>query len=191
MNYSIIKYIIIAILVISNILLFSKFKGKIIFKYLFLFISILLGTCLIFSKYQYYATDNINRQYFPVSDYKYNEDETKVKVEYYNDKNEKVSIDLKSEEVQINMSNGLGEIEKRQREYKKEILFFNTFKIPLGSNFQKDTDLVVLNQTNFMSEEELQEYIEYMEQINNPINQNEEVIKKETQENVQKRNNEE
>lgn len=214
MNYNVIKYIVLAILILSNVLLFVKFKENTKFKYFFLIVSVLFGTCLLFSKYQYYATDNVNRQCFPISSYNYNDDETEVKIEYYNEDNNKISMNLKADEVAINMSNGLGEVEKRQREYKKEILVFNTIQIPLGSNFQSDTDLVVLNQTNFMSEEELQEYYEYMEQINNPINQEnltenneevtqegneetnqentEEVVQENTDsENIQEQNNEE
>lgn len=167
MNYDVIKYSVLAILIITNIILFSKFKEKNIFKYFFLFISIIFCTCLIFSKYQYYATDNINRQYFPISNYEYNEDKTKVKIEYLNEKNETISMDLKSEDVQVNISNGLGEIEKRQREYKKEILLFNSLQIPLGSVFENDIDLIVLNQLNFMTEEELNEYLKYMDELNN------------------------
>lgn len=173
MNYEVMKYIIITIIIITNAIVLKKVKMNNTFKYLFLLISIIFIICLGFSKYQFYATDNINRQYFSVNSYKYNEDKTEVSIEYMNEDNEKVSLKVDAKEININMSNGLGEVEKRKREYKKEILVFNKLQIPLGSIFKNDTDLIVLNQLNFMSEEEKDEYYQYMEQLNNESNENE------------------
>lgn len=176
MNYDLIKYLIIGIISLINGIVLFKVKDKKTLKTIMVVISSLLVICLAFSKYQYYATDNVNRQIFFISAYNYNEDNTRVSIEYLDDKNETITLDLTAEEVNIQMSNGLGEVEKRNREYKKEIVLFDKFEIPLGSEFKRDDDYVVLNQINFMSEEELNEYFKYMDEINGSSEFDEEAI---------------
>lgn len=176
MNYDLIKYLIIGIISLINGIVLFKVKDKKTLKTIMVVISSLLVICVAFSKYQYYATDNVNRQIFFISAYNYNEDNTRVSIEYLDDKNETITLDLTAEEVNIQMSNGLGEVEKRNREYKKEIVLFDKFEIPLGSEFKRDDDYVVLNQINFMSEEELNEYFKYMDEINGSSEFDEEAI---------------
>lgn len=179
MNYEIIKYSLIGLIVVINLIVFMKVKEKKALKISMATISIILIFCLFGSKYQYYATDNVNRQNFMISSYNYNDDKTKVTIEYLDENEKTVKMELNADDVLINMSNGLGEVEKRDREYKKEILLFNKIQIPLGSNFEKDIDLVVLNQMNFMSEEEIDEYMNYLDEMQN-MNSNNETISDET-----------
>ena len=173
MNYEIIKYILIGLIIVINLIVFVKIKEKKILKVSMVTISFILISCLFCSKYQYYATDNVNRQNFMISSYNYNDDKTKVTIEYLDENEKTVTMELNADDVTINMSNGLGEVEKRDREYKKEILLFNKIQIPLGSNFEKDVDLIILNQMNFMTEEEINEYMDYLDEMYNESSTNE------------------
>lgn len=166
MNYEVIKYVSISIIVIVNIILILKIKERKTIKIIIGLISCISIACLFGSTYQYYATDNVNKERFLIKDYKYNNDETKVTIKYLRDNDKQVSIEVNSDKIHLSMCNGIGEIEKRNREYKKELVLFNKFIVPLGSIYEKDDDFIVLNETNFMSEEEAKEYYKYIDSLN-------------------------
>ena len=155
--FEFIKYLLIVSLVISYYFMNIKIKKKNL-KLIVLICFLLCGTTLMFSKYQHYATDNVNREYVMITKYEYSDDLQTITISYVDENNEEVSEDVSASDVRINFCNGLGEIEKSEREYKKEILLFNTFPILLKSEFIKSDEIIILNQLNFMTEDEINEY---------------------------------
>lgn len=166
-TYNYIKYAIMAISIVFIIGIFLKMKTKKVKYVLVAF----LGLVMIFalnSKFQRYATDDIKRQVFPIQKYDYNDKTESVNITYLDENNKEIKLKLnKGEYYKDNVVNGLGEVEKNKREYKKEIVFFNKFIMPIGTNFLPDNDIVNLSKFNFMTENEINDYLKQTMNMSN------------------------
>lgn len=148
--------LIILSLIVLNFMYIKRTVLKIILGILLFLLSILL----IGTTYQHYATDEINTEIINIDEYEFDEENDLFKITYTDLNNEKISKELSSDEVQIQISNGYGEVQLNERAYIKDIEIFKKYTIQLNKSFEKEEPIYIINIMNFMSEEEIDNMLE-------------------------------
>lgn len=133
---------------------------NIIFKTILGLILLILSILIIGSTYQNYATDEIKTEIISIEEYEFDEENDLFKITYTDLNGEKISKELSSDEVQVQISNGYGEVQLNERAYIKDIEIFKKYTIQLNKTFVKEEPIYVINIMNFMSEEEIDNMLE-------------------------------